>query len=139
MLTDDDADDRIIFSDAFRELHIENDLQMFPDGIELMDYLNKTTDLPEILFLDLNMPKKTGIDCLLEIRAIEKLRDLTVAIYSTSASTKDIEETFIKGATIYIKKPCDFQRLKAMIRDVVYRRGQGGRQPINRDTFLLGS
>ena len=116
LLADDDEDDRLFFMDAFEEIKIKTVVKMVKDGIELMDYLEQeNTKLPHVLFLDLNMPCKTGIECLREIKKMKKLENLAVAIYSTSASEKDIEDTFVKGANVYIKKPKRFQHTQESI------------------------
>jgi CheY-like chemotaxis protein len=108
LLADDDEDDRLFFMDAFEEIKIKTVVQMVNDGQELMDHLIKPDIvLPDVLFLDLNMPRKTGMECLNEIKNIERLKNVAIAIYSTSASEEDIEETFVKGANVYIKKPKD--------------------------------
>ncbi|MFY0483014.1 response regulator [Flavobacterium sp. PLA-1-15] len=139
LLAEDDEDDRLFFNDAINELKMNNRLTIFKDGRDLMDYLNhpETTLLPHILFLDLNMPCKTGAECLQEIRANPKFKDLTIAIYSTSSSEKDIEETFIGGANIYIKKPNDFSKLKKVIKDVVNMNWQYHTSGLNKETFFL--
>ena len=109
ILADDDEDDRMFFTDAFDELKINTKVQTFINGAELMNYLNEDTCiLPNVLFLDLNMPKKNGIECLLEIKENERFKDIAIAIYSTSSSEEHIEETSVNGANIYIKKPNDF-------------------------------
>jgi CheY-like chemotaxis protein len=74
--------------------------------------------MPHILFLDLNMPYMSGFECLKVIRADVRFKDVSIAIYSTSSSEKDIEETFVEGANIYIKKPNDFAKLKK-VKDVL--------------------
>ncbi|HUR30799.1 MAG TPA: response regulator, partial [Saprospiraceae bacterium] len=69
LLADDDEDDRLIFKEAINEVRIKTKLTMVNDGVQLMEYLQTTEDeLPHIVFLDLNMPRKGGIDCLKEIR-----------------------------------------------------------------------
>ena len=110
LLADDDDDDRLLFRDAIEELKVKTVVTMVNDGVELMEYLNKPdTHLPNLVFLDLNMPRKNGMECLKEIRSNNKLKDLSIAIYSTSGMEVDIEETFVKGANVYIKKPNDFE------------------------------
>ena len=112
MLADDDEDDRFLFLEAFDELKIKTKVDTFNDGVFLMDYLNKDDAvIPQILFLDLNMPRKTGIECLKEIRNQSRFKDLAIAIYSTSSSEEDIEDTFVCGANVYIKKPSDSNSL----------------------------
>lgn len=139
LLAEDDEDDRLFFNDAINELKMNSRLTIFKDGRDLMDYLEhpETTLLPHILFLDLNMPCKTGAECLKEIRANSKFKDLTIAIYSTSSSEKDIEETFIGGANIYIKKPNDFSKLKKVIKDVVNMNWQYHTSGLNKETFFM--
>lgn len=137
-LADDDQDDRLFFTDAFDELKIKTKVSTFNDGVELMDYLNNADSvLPNVLFLDLNMPKKNGVECLLEIKKNEKFNDIAVAIYSTSSSEEHIEETFINGANIYIKKPSDFDTLKKILSEVVTINWQYHTSGLNKDNFLM--
>ncbi|MFN7043608.1 MAG: response regulator [Flavobacterium sp.] len=137
-LADDDEDDRLFFTDAFDELKINTRVNTFKDGVELMNYLNDADSvLPNILFLDINMPKKNGVECLLEIKKNERFRDIAIAIYSTSSSEEHIEETFVNGANIYIKKPNDFQTLKKILSDVVTLNWQYHTSGLNKDNFLL--
>lgn len=138
ILADDDEDDRLFFTDAFDELKINTKVQTYNDGAALMDYLNdEDSILPEILFLDLNMPKKNGIECLQEIKSNPKFSNIAVAIYSTSSSEEHIEETFVNGANIYIKKPSDFNMLKKVLSDVVTINWQYQTSGLNKDNFLL--
>ena len=138
ILADDDQDDRDFFSDAFDELKIKTKVSLFNDGQQLMDYLLiESSVLPQILFLDLNMPFKSGIECLHEIKSIDRLKDIAIAIYSTSASDEDIEETFINGANIYIKKPSEFETLKKILGNIVTINWQYQTSGLNKDNYLL--
>jgi CheY-like chemotaxis protein len=136
-LADDDEDDRLFFTDAFSELKINTKVQTFNDGLALMNFLNSTNIFPNILFLDLNMPIKNGIECLEEIKKNSRFNDIAIAIYSTSSSEEHIEETFVKGANIYIKKPSDFATLKKILSDVVTINWQYHTSGLNKDNFLL--
>ncbi len=138
ILADDDEDDRLFFTDAFNELKINTKVQTYNDGVALMDYL-KSEDavLPQVLFLDLNMPRKGGIECLHEIKEDSKFDNIAIAIYSTSSSEEHIEETFVSGANIYIKKPSDFKTLKKILSDVVTINWQYHTSGLNKDNFLL--
>lgn len=138
LLADDDEDDRLFFKDAFEEIKIQTNINFVHDGMQLMDHLmDSDNKLPDILFLDLNMPKKTGKECLIEIKKTERLKDVIIAIYSTSASEEDIEDTFVQGANIYIKKPSDFNTLKKIINEVVTVNWHYHTSGLNRDNFLL--
>lgn len=138
ILADDDVDDRLFFTDAFDELGMNTKVITYCDGAELMDFLNsEDAIMPNVLFLDLNMPKKSGIECLNEIKASNKMSEIAIAIYSTSASEEDIEETFVLGANIYIKKPSDFKALKKVLAEVVSINWQYHTNGLNKDNFLL--
>lgn len=138
ILADDDEDDRMFFTDAFDELKINTKVQTYNNGVELMNYLKKEDCiLPNILFLDLNMPKKNGIECLHEIKAEKRFDDIAIAIYSTSSSEEHIEETFVNGANIYIKKPSDFASLKKVLTEVVTINWQYHTSGLNKENFLL--
>lgn len=138
LLADDDKDDRNDFIEAFESLKISTTVETLKNGVELMKYLNNpSTKLPHLLFLDLNMPKKSGLDCLLEIKQIERLKHLTIVIYSTSSPEKDIEDTFLHGANIYIKKPAHLTVLKKTLLHVLTLNWQYYTSGMNRDNFLF--
>ncbi|MGE5425382.1 MAG: response regulator [Syntrophothermus sp.] len=138
LLAEDDEDDRMFFRDAIESVKMKTIITMVNDGEQLMEYLlQPDVFLPHVIFLDLNMPRKNGMECLEEIRSHPKLKDLSIAIYSTSASERDIEETFIKGANIYIKKPTDFSVLRKIISDVLSINWQYHTSGLNKDNFLL--
>lgn len=138
LLADDDENDRLLFTDAFSELKTKTFVQTVNNGIELMKWLNeKDTRLPHLIFLDLNMPIKNGLECLTEIRSDEKLKNISVAIYSTSSNQKDIEETFSNGANVYITKPSDFNTLKLVLEKAVMIANQYQQGDMRRENFLL--
>lgn len=136
-LADDDEDDRMLFKEAIDEISICTKLSMFTNGQELMDYLTLPNILlPNLVFLDLNMPIKNGMQCLCEIRKNSALNDMAVAIYSTSSSEKDIEETFVNGANIYINKPNNFRKLQEVVEKVLHINWQYHTSSLNKENFL---
>lgn len=138
ILTDDDEDDRMLFREALDDLAIQAKLSLFKHGQELLDYLFQPhVELPNVIFLDLNMPIKNGMQCLQEIRSNPKLKDVYIAIYSTSSSATDIKETFLNGANIYVNKPNCFNKLKETIEKVLNINWQKHTSHLNRDTFLF--
>lgn len=137
-LVDDDKDDRFLFQEVIEEIKINTNLLLFNNGQEFMDYLTQVDIVNlHIVFLDLNMPVKNGIQCLEEIRSNNRFNDISVAIYSTSSSEADIEETFVKGANVYINKPNDFKNLKKTIEQVLRVNWQYNTSVLNRGNFLL--
>lgn len=138
VLTDDDEDDRMFFSEAIQEIALQLKLTLFNNGQDLMDHLILPNALlPHIIFLDLNMPKKDGMQCLREIRKNPKLEDLFVAIYSTSSSEKDVEDSFSNGANIYLNKPNSFSKLREMVEKVLQLDLKFHNSNLNKQTFML--
>jgi CheY-like chemotaxis protein len=138
LLADDDEDDREFFREALTEIKVKTRVTMLNDGMQLMNYLNQPgNQLPNLVFLDLNMPLKNGMDCLIEIRKNTKLKDLAIAIYSTSSSDEYIEEAFVRGANIYIKKPDDFSVLKVILEQVINLNWQYHTSGLKKENFLL--
>jgi len=136
-LSDDDSDDCTLFTEALLEITGEANLTVSNDGARLMQLLENTPPTPEIIFLDLNMPRKSGMECLREIRESDRLKRISVAIYSTSSSEQDIEDTFVAGANVYIRKPNDFNMLKKVLSDVVHINWQYIVDGLNKDSFIL--
>ncbi len=138
LLADDDEGDRMIFQEAFQELKLKTEVRTVNEGLELMEYLSKSEFImPDMLFLDLNMPLKDGNECLKEIRSDSKFNDVIVVIYSTSSSEKDIQETFANGANVYIKKPSDYKELKQVLNKVVSTANVYRQPPFNIANFLI--
>lgn len=138
LLADDDEDDRLFFKEAINSLDVDTQLTMVKDGKEMMDFLLlEELILPDIIFLDLNMPGKNGMEYLSEIRENDKLKSISIAIYSTSSSEKDIEEAFINGANIYINKPNNFNDLKEVLKKVICTNWQYINSDFSKESFLL--
>lgn len=120
MLADDDADDRLLFEEALGELDFKVGFNMVKDGAELIKYLTGGGFMiPQILFLDLNMPFKNGFQCLDEIRSMKSFQDLFIIIYSTTARNGDIEAGYNKGANLFIQKPNSYTELKKLLRTIL--------------------
>ena len=116
LLADDDIDDCNFFKEALEALPITTELKTVHDGDELLNYLaENTTQLPHVLFLDINMPRKNGFECLAEIKHNEKLKDLPVVMFSTSKALDKINILFKTGADVYIHKPSNFSELVQVI------------------------
>ena len=116
LLADDDIDDRLFFEDAIEELFTSYKLSTVTDGVELMELLSDDSEqLPDILFLDINMPRKNGCECLAEIKANDILKDIPVVIFSTSLDMEIVNKLYENGAHYYIRKPGDFNVLKKVI------------------------
>lgn len=120
-LADDDEDDRELFVEALREVDPSVILTQAEDGMQLMEILCTISDpIPEVLFLDINMPGKSGLDCLEEIRKKEgSVQQINIIILSTSNDPANIEKALELGATFYAVKPNSFDVLKAFLAKVL--------------------
>lgn len=115
LLADDDIDDCHFFKEALEALPLKTQLTTVHDGDELMMHLAEQEKLPHVLFLDINMPRKNGFECLSEIKQNEKLKDLPVVMFSTSNARDKINILFNTGADVYVRKPSNFSQLVQVI------------------------
>lgn len=116
LLADDDIDDCNFFKEALAELSLSTQFETVHDGEQLMNYLSENQEnLPHVLFLDINMPRKSGLECLSEIKQNKKWKDIPVVMFSTSNSWDTINMLFKSGSHVYIHKPSDFAQLKQVI------------------------
>ena len=138
LLADDDIDDCTFFEDALEELPISATLLTVNDGVQLMNYLSANSDnLPDALFLDLNMPRKSGFECLSEIKLTDNLKDLPVIIFSTSLDMEVVDLLYRKGAHYYIRKPGQYGKLKKVILEAVTLTLKNKLTQPTRDKFIL--
>ena len=116
LLADDDIDDCNFFERALKELPLPTDLTTVHDGEALMRMLlGETGQLPHVIFLDINMPRKNGFECLNELKQNDRLKDIPVIMFSTSNSRDAMDSLFKTGADVYIRKPGNFDQLKELI------------------------
>jgi len=116
LLADDDADDCLFFKEAIDELIPPITFTAVHDGEQLMQLLtNKINKLPNVIFLDLNMPRKNGFECLTEIKKNKALKDLPVVIFSTSFEQEVVNRLYDNGAHYFIRKPSEFSLFKKII------------------------
>lgn len=137
LLAEDDIDDCDLFTDALNELEQPAILKTVHDGEQLMYFLtNETNVLPDILFLDLNMPRKNGLECLSEIKNNDRLKNLSVIIFSTSFDKEMVNKLYTSGALYYISKPNEFTKLKKVIYTAI-KSASGSMNKIPIENFVL--
>lgn len=120
LLVEDDADDRMLFTDALNELESDAKLKTAShcdDGIDAL--ISPLDELPDVVVMDINMPGKTGLECLEDIRNHERLKKLPVVILSTDNNENVIRDAFKRGANFYITKPNSFQALKKEVQKIL--------------------
>jgi CheY-like chemotaxis protein len=118
LMADDDEDDKMLTKDALSENRLANDLHFVQDGEELMDFLKqkgkystKSAPRPDLILLDLNMPRKDGREALKEIKSDPALRRIPVVILTTSKAEEDIIRSYDLGVNSFITKPVTFNDL----------------------------
>jgi CheY-like chemotaxis protein len=123
-MAEDDADDRLLAIEALTESRLVNELKTVVDGEELMDYLYRrnnfanpeTSPCPDLILLDLNMPRKDGRRAIEEIKADSKLRSIPIVVLTTSRAEEDICRSYDLGVSSYITKPVTFEGLVEVMR-----------------------
>ncbi|MDN3694710.1 response regulator [Chryseobacterium tructae] len=110
IVADNDENTLIFFKNIFKELKISIKIQCFHNGISLMEYLNnKDAVVPEIVFIKYTIPGKNSMECIDEVKANPKFSNMVTAIYDDDISENEIEEAFVKGNNICIRKPSDLK------------------------------
>lgn len=113
IIADDDSDDVQLTKDCFFENKLPVHISDVGDGQILMDHLIKNVsnskDLPQLIILDLNMPRKSGLEALEELKQDEALRKIPVVIFSTSDTSRDVERAYELGASCFVSKPSSLE------------------------------
>ena len=118
LLADDDKDDRILMREALQELNADIKLLTAEHGKACLELLGELTVLPDMILLDINMPVKNGKETLAELKnnpAYSELVSVPIIMYSTSANSRDIDESYKLGANLYIIKPNNFSGLTILV------------------------
>lgn len=126
LLVEDSQDDVALMLRALKENHITNKITVVKDGEEALDYLaaqgnyagRDINDLPQLILLDLKLPKLDGLDVLKQIRAVEQTRYVPVVILTSSKESVDLKAGYQLGANSYIQKPLDFSRFIEAVREI---------------------
>lgn len=122
LIAEDDPDDRVLLEDAFHEVQLDARMLFVENGEALLCYLRREAEYgdrsaypdPDLILLDLNMPRKNGREALAEIKGDERLRRIPTVVLTTSRSEEDISSSYAVGANSYIVKPTSFRELVDM-------------------------
>lgn len=123
LLVDDSEDDIEFMKEALEFTKISNEIDAVNDGVEAMKYLRKSppyqnAHTPDLILLDLNMPKKDGREVLIDIKTDDKLKSIPVIILSTSKREEDIHISYKHHANCYITKPVDFNQFTQIVKSL---------------------
>jgi CheY-like chemotaxis protein len=118
-IADDDTDDLELFQEALNDICVTCNLTSSKDGLELLNKLAENTYRPELMFLDVNMPKMGGLECLEKIKSQQDFKDIPIIIFTTSTSATTVELAHTLGASMFVEKPSDYNDLKTMISKLI--------------------
>jgi len=126
LIAEDDEDDYLLTVEALKEAGIEQEVHWVKDGNEIMEYLSSrltdsngsSSQLPSVILLDLNMPKKDGREALEEIKSNPDFRKIPVIVMTTSSADTDVTKSYDLGVNSFIQKPDRFHELVETVRVV---------------------
>ena len=120
LLIDDDIDDQDIFQIAVNELNRKIQCFFFNNGIDALRRLQDDFPVPDIIFLDMNMPRMNGLQCLKEMKTIPRLQQTPVILFSTSSDKELLSESKIFGAKEFLVKPSSIQELSSKLYEIFH-------------------
>jgi len=136
LVADDDADDIALLEEALRELNPLVEIIAAADGVEALKLL-KDGAAPDVVFLDLNMPLKNGLECLRDIGHAQLIPNVPVVVYSTSQNLKDINAANTLGARFYMVKPGTYGALQKLLSHFFTLLDDPSGEPIQKRHFVL--
>ena len=123
LLVDDDPGDTLMIREAFEHNKVKNELQCVSDGVQAMQYLRREGEYanaprPDLILLDLNLPRKDGREVLAEIKSDPQLVTIPVVVLTTSHAEEDVLRSYQLHANAYVTKPVDFDRFIEVVRQI---------------------
>ena len=123
MLIEDNSGDARLLKEAFKDIETQCNISIVKDGVDALKYLYKKDEFfnsqtPDLIILDLNLPKKSGIEVLKEIKFDEDIKDIPVIVLTTSSSEKDIKTAYQLHANSYLKKPVDLDEFEQVVKTI---------------------
>jgi CheY-like chemotaxis protein len=121
LFVDDDSDDTELFCEALSAIDPAIDCICASEGQDALDKLDKLLpELPDVIFLDINMPGMNGWECLGKLKSDARYKSLPVIIYSTSSHHRDMEIAMSMGALCFFSKPTDYKELQKNLRFIIH-------------------
>ena len=135
---DDDEGNIIFFKNIFKDLKIGVKSQCFYQGDDLMKYLNSSgVIVPEVVFIKYDIPGKSWMECLREIKINPRFSNIVIAVYGGQISENEIEEIFVNGANIFMKKAETYEGLKKSLTEIITINWQYHSSGLNKDSFIM--
>ena len=123
LLVEDDPGDVLMTREAFEERHVADRLHVVSDGVLAMQFLRRTDNFaavprPGLILLDLNLPRRNGLEVLAELKADQNLHSIPVVVLTSSQSEQDILRSYSLHASAFVTKPLEFERFLDAIRQI---------------------
>jgi two-component system, chemotaxis family, response regulator Rcp1 len=123
LLVEDDPGDVVIAEEALRASSLNSRLSVVHDGVEALAYLRRENgysdaERPDLILLDLNLPRKTGHEVLAEVKADPELRRIPVVVLTTSGAEEDVARAYDSHANVFVTKPVDFDHFTRVIKQI---------------------
>lgn len=118
LLVEDSEGDVRLTREALKDAKVRNELHVACDGVEAMEYLGSASLLPDLILLDLNLPRMDGREVLTAIRSTERLKRIPVVVLTTSAAEEDILQSYELQANCYVTKPVDLGQFLRVIQTI---------------------
>jgi len=123
LLVEDDPGDVVIAQEALRASRLSSRLFVVPDGVEALRYLRREdgyadAERPDLILLDLNLPRKSGHEVLAEVKSDPLLRKIPIVVLTTSTATEDVELSYDLHANVFVSKPVDFDHFTAVVKKI---------------------
>lgn len=123
LLVEDDPGDVLIAQEALRAGNVASRLTVVPDGVEALAYLRRQNgyvdaERPDLILLDLNLPRKSGHEVLAEVKADPALRRIPIVVLTTSGAAEDVARSYDLHANVYVTKPVDFDHFASVIKQI---------------------
>jgi CheY-like chemotaxis protein len=123
LLVEDDPGDVLMTREAFEDYKVQNNLFVVTDGVEAMNFLRKQGEYvdvptPDLILLDLNLPKMDGREVLAAVKEDEYLRSIPVVVLTTSEAEEDVIRSYSLHANAYVTKPVDFDRFISVVQQI---------------------
>jgi two-component system, chemotaxis family, response regulator Rcp1 len=123
LLVEDDPGDVMIAQEALKASSLTSKLTVVPDGVEAIKYLRREEEYadaprPDLILLDLNLPKKSGHEVLAEVKADPALRKIPIVVLTTSGAAEDVVRSYDLHANVFVTKPVDFDHFTGVIKQI---------------------
>lgn len=123
LLVEDDPGDVLIAQEALRAGNVASRLTVVPDGVEALAYLRRQNgyadaERPDLILLDLNLPRKSGHEVLAEVKADPELRRIPIVVLTTSGAVEDVARSYDLHANVYVTKPVDFDHFTSVVKQI---------------------